>query len=307
MWFNRFIREHTNKGRPLSQNTIKSYGVVLNSWKSFEKSTKRRVVLNELSENGTGRKVIQDYHRFLVSGQLNGSPCSDNSVRKYLKILSTFLRWCEETSGKTLIRKVSIQGEITSKHTISLTKEEVQRIEQVDLKVGSKLEVVRDMMLLGIYTGLRHSEWLKVRPELWKEPSQLITSQKTGKVCLVVHREQLRNVLKKYEQTGFRSSVSNIQKVNEQIKEVCKLSGLNRMVNKVKSVDGVEYHETIPLHDVVSTHTFRRTKITLELNSGRTLRDIVMETGQDEEIARKHYDRPNIDEFVKLLGIVHLE
>lgn len=311
-WFNRFTKEHTNNGRPLSPNTIKSYKVVLNSWKSFEKHTKTRFVLDDLvqevkNESTSVKKVVQDYHRFLVSGNLNGSPCSDNSVRKYLKILNTFLRWCEEQTGKTYQRKTNIQGEIVAKHTFSLTEYEIKRIQEVELTRGSKLDVVRDMMLVGIYTGLRHSEWMKVRPELWREPSQLITSQKTGKVCLVVHREPLRKVLMKYEKTGFRSSITNIQKVNTQIKEVCKLSGLDREVSKVKSIDGVEHHETFRLYEVISTHTFRRTKITRELNMGRPLREIVLETGQDEEISRKHYDRPNLFEHVQNLGIERVE
>ena len=79
------------------------------------------------------------------------------------------------------------------------------------------------------------------------------------------------------------------------------------MVNKIITRDGVDYHKPLELYNTISTHTLRRTKITLDLNAGRSLRDICLETGQDEATARIHYDRPNLDEHVKRLGVQHAE
>jgi hypothetical protein len=135
----------------------------------------------------------------------------------------------------------------------------------------------------------------------------LIVSPKTGKTCLVVHRERVREILKEYEETGFLESMRNNQKINVQLKEVAKLCGLNREVTRVRTIDGVDYHESLPLYEVISTHTFRRTKITVDLNTGRSLRDICLETGQDEIIAKRHYDRPNLDEHVRNLGVEKIE
>ena len=98
-----------------------------------------------------------------------------------------------------------------------------------------------------------------------------------------------------------------IQKINTQIKEVCKKCGFDREIIRVRTIDGVDTHERVPLYESVSTHVFRRTKITLDLNSGRTLRDICLETGQDEIIAKRHYDRPNLDELVRSLGVSQVE
>lgn len=310
--FNRFLREHSNGGRPLSENTLKNYKVVVNSWKNYqnhvgEEYTIRDFVVSPHKQQSRGEKILESYRRYLIQNGNEGVPCTDNTIVRYLKVFKTFLKWVETETGLSCIRYVHIGKEEVSKHTISLTRDEVRRIEEVQLRPGSKLHHVRNMMILGIYTGLRHSEYLLVNPSLWKEPSQVITSPKTGKLCLVIHREPIRRVLQEYETTGIPSSLGNIQKINKQIKEICVKCGLNREVVRVRTVDGVESHERVPLHETVSTHVFRRTKITLDLNSGRTLRDICIETGQDETIAKRHYDRPNLDELVKSLGIVQVE
>ena len=310
--FKRFLREHTNGGRPLSQNTLKNYKVVLNSWIGFEGDIGRTLNINEFNtgthqETIGGRKLIESYSRFLTEKGINGCPCTDNTIRRYLKVTSTFFRWHEKEHGSSLLRDFNIGGEIISRYTVSLTQDEIECIESVNLKRGSKLHHVRNMMLLAIATGLRHSEWLLIKPRLWREPSQLIVSPKTGKTCLVVHRERVREILKEYEETGFLESMRNNQKINVQLKEVAKLCGLNREVTRVRTIDGVDYHESLPLYEVISTHTFRRTKITVDLNTGRSLRDICLETGQDEIIAKRHYDRPNLDEHVRNLGVEKIE
>jgi integrase len=196
-----------------------------------------------------------------------------------------------------------MKGDIISKHSVSLTKDEVQAIIDLQLPRESKLNHVRNMMVLALNLGIRHSEYLLIDPTLWREPSQLITSPKTGKTCLLVHRPQVRVILKQYEHCGLPKSLKTNQHINREIKEICKLAGLNRMVNKTITRDGVDYHKPLELYNTVSTHTLRRTKITLDLNAGRSLRDICLETGQDEATARKHYDRPNLEEHVRNLGI----
>lgn len=249
------------------------------------------------------RKLIESYQRSLVEVGVGNSPLSDNTARKRLRVLSTMFRWAENELGIQLIRKISVKGETVSKYSVSLTQDEVDAIANAELRAGSKLDHVRNMMILAVNFGIRHSEYLLIKPDLWREPYQLITSPKTGGTCLLVHRPQVREILKQYEHTGFPASLRTNQKINREIKEICRLSGLNRRVNKTITRDGFDHHETVELHSIVSTHTLRRTKIPLDLSKGRNMRDICLETGQDETTARTHYDRPNLDEHVRTIGV----
>ena len=310
--FKRFIREHTNGGRSLAEWTVKNYKTACESWKAFERHTGRKFLIHHFqisdpTNTTKAKKIVESYQRFLTEVGIGNGPLSDNTTRRRLKSLATMFRWCEEELGIQLIRQVSMGGQIISKYSVSLTRDEVEQLGKVKLRANSKLDHVRNMMILAVQTGVRHSEWILIRPELWREPSQLITSPKTGKTCVVVHRDSVRQVLKKYEKTGFPPSVKTNQSINRQIKEVCQLAGFNRLVNKTLTRDGIDHHEAVELHSIVSTHTLRRTKITLELNEGRSLRDICIETGQDEGTARTHYDRPNLDEHLRRLGVVKIE
>lgn len=306
--FQRFLKEHTNGGRPLSKLTLMNYKTALSSWQEFEKHSGKTFSIEDFlvpdhERTQKARKIIESYQRFLIEVGVGNSPLSDNTVRKRLKVLSTMFRWAENELGIQLIRKISMKGEIVSKYSVSLTQDEVDAIASVKLRAGSKLDHVRNMMILAVNFGIRHSEYLLVKPGLWRDPYQLITSPKTGGRCLLVHRPQVREILKQYEHTGFPASLRINQKINREIKEICRLSGLKRRVNKTITRDGVDHHETVELHTIVSTHTLRRTKITLDLFKGRNMRDICFETGQDETTARTHYDRPNLDEHVRGLGI----
>jgi hypothetical protein len=306
--FQRFIREHTNGGRPLSHLTVKNYKTALSSWQAYEKHCGKKFFISDFlvpdnERTQKARKIIETYQRFLIEVGIGNTPLADNTARKRLKVLSTMFRWAEAELGIQLLRKISMKGETISKYSISLTQHEVEAISKVKLRSGSKLDHVRNMMILALNFGIRHSEYLLVKPELWREPYQLITTPKTGSTCLLIHRPQVRDILKKYEANGFPASLRINQKINREIKEICRLAGLNRLVNKTITRDGIDHHETVELHTIVSTHTLWRTKITLDLSNGRNMRDICLETGQDESTARTHYDRPNLDEHVRRLGI----
>ncbi|NQW29365.1 MAG: hypothetical protein HQ472_02485, partial [Ignavibacteria bacterium] len=65
--FKRFAQEHTNKGRLLSKNTVKSYYVVLNSWKAFEHYTTARYTVSDFLQSNMNatraRKILESYQR----------------------------------------------------------------------------------------------------------------------------------------------------------------------------------------------------------------------------------------------------
>lgn len=228
--FNRFINEHTNKGKSLSNGTLKQYKVVLFSWKMFEKEIGKSFIVSDFyirtkSEESSSKRNIESFRRFLTERGGNGLPLSDNTTRNYLKILNTFFRWMERDCGIPLVREIRMSGEMVSKYSVSLTLEEVEKIRQLELKPDTTLYHIRNMMILMTLTGLRFSEWELIRPELFREPFQLVVSPKTGKSCLLIHRQEVRDVLSEYEKSGIPKCVLTNQVVNRGIKEVSELSG----------------------------------------------------------------------------------
>jgi hypothetical protein len=137
-FFKKFLKEHTNGGRPLSQLTLRNYKTALASWEAFERHCDRQYSIDEFKlgeheHNLKARKIIEAYQRFLIEVGIGNCPLSDNTARKRLKVLSTMFRWYETETGNQLIRKISIKGDIISKHSVSLTKDEVQAIIDLEL------------------------------------------------------------------------------------------------------------------------------------------------------------------------------
>ena len=46
--------------------------------------------------------------------------------------------------------------------TIYLTNKELQELSQLDLKANERLEIVRDLFLIGCYTGMRYSDYTNI-------------------------------------------------------------------------------------------------------------------------------------------------
>ncbi len=311
-YFKRFIDAHTVGGRPVAVNTRKSYGVVLRAWLAFEAHTRvqyRLQAFRSINVQGSrdAKALVTAFDRFLVEHGPNGTPVVDNTRRKYLKILSTFLRWAEQETGFLLLRGINAGGEIIARSSIALTESERSAIENLELPENSRLHHIRNAMVMAMYTGLRFSEWRRVNPALWREPSQPVTTPKTGRTALVIHREPVRRVLKEYATPGWPGVLRHNSKVNDVMKDIAAKAGLNRLVAVTYAVDGQDRSELQPLHSVVSTHTLCRTKATLDLDAGATLRDVSIETGKDEETIRKHYDRPNSATHVQKLGVDRVE
>lgn len=138
-YFKRFQDAHTVGGRPVSINTRKSYGVVLKAWLAFESHTRvqyRLQAFRSVSVKGSkdAKALVTAFDRFLVEHGPNGTPVVDNTRRKYLKILSTFLRWAEQETGFLLLRGINAGGEIIARSSIALTESERSAIENLNFQ-----------------------------------------------------------------------------------------------------------------------------------------------------------------------------
>ena len=87
--FQRFLKEHTNGGRPLSKLTLMNYKTALSSWQAFEKHSDKNYSIDDFlvpdhERTQKARKIIESYQRFLIEVGIGNSPLSDNTARKRL-------------------------------------------------------------------------------------------------------------------------------------------------------------------------------------------------------------------------------
>lgn len=101
-----------------------------------------------------------DYVEFITK-QMNLSP---NAIGKDIQIIKLVLREAFERNAtdKRAFESKRFRVVREQPDTIYLTEEELQEISKVDLENNQRLEIVRDLFLIGCYTGMRYSDYTNI-------------------------------------------------------------------------------------------------------------------------------------------------
>jgi integrase len=129
------------------------------------------------------------------------------------------------------------------------------------------LAMVRDMFCLHCYIGCRVGDFVALRRENVQEDILSYIPRKTAgenpSTVYVPLIDKAREIIARYNYPDGRLlpfiNVNGKGGYNKRIKELCRLAGLTRQVVVLNTL--TRQQQTKPLHDVVSSHTARRTFI----------------------------------------------
>lgn len=162
---------------------------------------------------------------------------------------------------------------------VYLSLDEYEKLYKLDLK-GIK-KTARDLFLLGCYTALRVSDYSRLTPNDIRDGFIYLEQKKTkGKVVIPAHKR----VIEIIQEYGGSPQLSE-QKLNQHIKEVCKMAGITELIG-VKENGVYIYKEK---YQLVSSHTARRSAATNMALNGTPLRDIMQITGHTTESSLLRY------------------
>lgn len=211
-----------------------------------------------------------------------------NTIAKNFKFIRQFLNhlFNEEILKNSKYQRFQYPREVET-NTIVLTKEEVVKLIQYIPRTHSQSKV-RDLFLVLIYTGLRFGDGVRIRKSWVKGEFLYINTQKTGeKVSIPIH-PHLKEVLAKYEYDLGPLKISN-QKFNDYVKGLCKEAGITDPIEIVRYEKGVKKYLTFPKHQLIASHTGRRTFITNAILAGIPLPVIQKITGHRKLITLQKY------------------
>jgi integrase len=226
---------------------------------------------------------------------------SANSVGKFIKNLKVFLnKATEEGINENMAYKshrfVKIQVEVDN---IALTEEELKQIGNLDLSGKPYLERVRDLFLVGCWTGLRFGDLTSITPDKIQDGFISITQSKTGDRVVIPVHPVVTSILNKYG--GMLPLAISNQKSNEYIKEVAKLAGLNAPVWQTEIRGGIKRNVKRERWELVKTHTARRSFATNLYKSGVPAHTVMKITGHKSESAFMKYLKLSPDEHAKIV------
>jgi len=216
----------------------------------------------------------------------------NNTVGKHIKTLKVFLNYAadnEYINPIAHLKKFKVYREEAD--IIYLTHDELMRVYLLK-DLSKTLMSVKDNFCFGCFTGLRFSDISKLTNANIKEEYLEEKTEKTKDFIKVPLNYYAKEILKKYK-TEFNGNplptgISN-QKTNEYLKEIGRLAGLDDM-NTIEKFNGSKkIILTKPKHALLTSHTARRTFVTLALEKGIRAEVVMAMTGHKNYKTFKKY------------------
>ena len=227
---------------------------------------------------------------------------ADNTIGGFIKKLKSVLRAADSRGYPVNPAYRSTEFKAQSSidvDTIYLTREELERFEQVDLSQkedGRNLELARDIFMVGVWTAQRVSDYNNLKPENIKEVNNngtpityiSIHQQKTGRLVEIPCNAKVRAILNKYPKGLPHLSD---QKINMYIKQIGRMAKIDDVIEIKGSRGGEVIKEYYKKYELICTHTARRTGATLMYLDGIAIYDIMKVTGHKSVTTLEKYIR----------------
>jgi len=145
-------------------------------------------------------------------------------------------------------------------YNIYLTTEELKKIQEFDFSHNKKLDRVRDLFLVGCYTGLRYSDFSQIHKSNIRDGKFLVKdTKKTGTRVIIPLAEVVKQILIKYD---WRLPKLSGQKMNDYLKEIGKQVGIDDTIVKTRTEGGEKVTTEFKKYELMTTHTARRSMAT---------------------------------------------
>jgi integrase len=189
---------------------------------------------------------------------------SENTIGRYITFLRTVLLNALENEQETSKQLSKIKGYKTKVEKVYLTFEEIEKINQ-ETFTREALNNAKDWLIIGCYIGQRVSDFLKLTKDNIKIRNGVelieLTQKKTGKIVSIPLHDEVKTILDK-RNGEFPTQISAV-KFNLHIKDICKLSGINQIVEGGK-IDEIEkdinrkVYGKYPKWELITSHVCRR-------------------------------------------------
>lgn len=170
---------------------------------------------------------------------------------------------------------------------VALTADEVSRIAYFDIDrfyAGKRkdfretMKRVRDMFVLSCNLFQRHSDMVRISPECFERSTFRITQQKTGNVAVVnidkyaIDPKTTYRILEEYGyEAPYKATISDY---NFRLHRLMRDVGLDDPIRIEERRNGRMVVENVPKWKLISSHTARRTAITVNVLRGHNIHGI---------------------------------
>lgn len=243
----------------------------------------------DLTEKGLNQFI--DYMLSLDAGE--DSTMRNTTIKKDLNILKWFLRWATRKGYNHELAYITYKPKLKTipRKIIYLEWNELMQVYNTPIPPHKQyLQRVRDKFLFCCFTSLRYSDMEALRwSNVHTEHIEIVTV-KTNDPIRIELNDYSKEILSRYPRKGEHvfPPITN-QKMNEYLKELCKLSGIDTPITQTYYCGNQRIERTQPKHELITTHTGRRTFICNALMLGIAPNIVMKWTGHSDYNAMKPY------------------
>jgi integrase len=231
-------------------NTILSHTNTLNQLVKFKAQYKREMTFENID-----LEFYEDFMKYCLDKNY-----STNTIGTFIKNIKVYMN---EALDKKLTTNMEFKSRRFKKvneesESIYLTEAELSKIYQKDFSKKKTLDRVRDMFILGCYTGLRYSDLFSVNDEnlIDRKTKLRIKTEKTGELVIIPLHSYIKDIIKKHG--GIPQYKITNQAMNESLKTIGELAGIKENVLISTTQGGVVETKPYKKYELISVHTARR-------------------------------------------------
>ena len=278
-----------------SPDTLKTYRTVLNQLRKYE-----RYSLVQLDWHNIDMDFYYDFQEFYtgVQGFLN------NGFGRVIKNMKVILNDATDKGYNThlMYKNKNFKTVREEVNNIYLGEEELQRMIDLDLSYDKSLERVRDLFIVGCYTGLRFSDFSELKKEHIVGNTFKVKTIKTNEWVTIPLMSFVKDIMEKYKDNvnSLPKSCVN-QTMNKHLKEIGRRAKINESFLKIRTKGRKRVEQTLSKYELITTHTARRSFATNMFKRGIPSRVIMKITGHRTERAFSTYIKVSQDENAEMM------
>ena len=282
-----------------TQTLVEGFNLVINatpkaSTKTAYKSTRNVIIaFRDVPFNA----VDMDYSDSLTD-HLMRSDAAKNTIGKHIKHIKSVM---QKTHKRGLHENLKFKDFRVTKEeidNIALNEEELQKLK--DIQLSGLNEAVRDLFLMGCYTGLRFSDFYQINPKAIDDNILTIPqTEKTGESVVIPLKSDAVRIINKY---GTLPQVPSNQLFNKMIKKIAESAGIEGSQMITRTIGGIRQTTTEQRSQLIASHTARRTFATLAYKSNVPTLSIMKITGHKTEASFLNYIKVDKKEHAVLIS-----
>lgn len=274
--------------------TARKYVVLQSVLVEFEKYRRKNILLSDISF-----PLMEEFRLYLLHVRKN----RNDTIYKMLAAFKCLIRWLMKNNYSIDAKALELRQTVRVKHDIvTLNEKELNQIALA--KVKSHQKPIRDCFLFQVYTGQRFSDMQQLNPEQIDGVTWKFQSVKTGKdmrIPLVGWCLKAREIGEMY---NFQFPHYTQQYFNREVTNICRIAKITESVslNRYQGSKTIQIRK--PKCELISSHTARRTCVSLLLEKGVPPTVVMKLTGHSSIQTMMRYERTSNEALFNALSVL---